>query len=70
MRLSYKGRFCFQSTLCLLALCLDSYLRPVGTARATVRLGIDTLIANIIIVIIIILVKTILLATYNVFKKC
>jgi len=51
MRLSYKGWFSFQSTSTSvgrsLGICSCSDRKCFG--RATVRLGIDTLIANILV---------------------
>jgi len=50
MRLSYKGWFAFQSTPTSIGRSL--WIRSCGDRnfrRATVRLGIDTLIANILV---------------------
>jgi len=53
MRLSYKERFVFSQPLCLLVGGRSVLIRTCGgrncSRRATVRLGIDTLIANILV---------------------
>jgi len=51
MRLSYKGWFVFSQPLRLLVALSGFVVAAIGTApwRATVRLGIDTLIANILV---------------------
>jgi len=51
MRLSYKGRIVFSQPLRLLVALSGFVVAAIGTApwRATVRLGIDTLIANILV---------------------
>jgi len=53
MRLSYKGRFVFSQPLCLLVALSGFVVAAVRTAPGgvTVRLGIDTLIVNILVTV-------------------